>query len=129
LKINVVSKIQTDKAPLPNGHYAQATLCNGLIYTATQIGIDPKTNDMPSDLKSQTLNILNSIKVILEEAGSSLNKIMRITIYVQDISLWEEINTHYTNFMKDAKPARGVIPLNSKLHKGAQVAMEAIAVT
>jgi len=119
--------IQTNKAPTPNGHYSQAVVNGGIIYTSIQLGIDPNndTNTI-KNVKEQAYQVLSNLQAILEEAGSNKENIIRIMIYVTDIKYWEDINSVYTEFMGNHKPARGVVPV-SELHLGYNIAMEAIA--
>ena len=119
--------IYTKNAPEPLGHYSQAIIHNNTIYLATQIPIDPKGNSNEiTTIDQQTKQLLTNIENILLAGNSDLNHIIRITIYITDMNLWDEVNTIYKDFLKDHKPARGIIHVKS-IHKGFQVAMDVVA--
>lgn len=115
---------------LPRGHYSQAVVHNGLVYVSGQLGINPHTQSTEvGTIKDQTENILTSIASILIAANSHLNKTLKITIYLTDISDWETVNGVYARFFGEHKPARIVIPTSSKFHLGFQIAIDVIACT
>ncbi len=119
--------IQTEEAPLPLGHYSQAIVHGDTVYLATQIPInplDPEKN--PESVSDQTQQLLKNIEKILLASGSDRNHVLRVTIYVTDMEMWDKVNIIYEQFFKNHKPARGIIPISS-LHKGYNVAMDVIA--
>lgn len=117
----------TDKAPDPVAHYSQATVSNGFVFCAGQIGIIPATGELKgSDIISQTSQAIFNLKAVLEEAGSSLNNVVKTTVYLTDISSYQKFNEIYGNYFV-AKPARATVEV-SNLPKGALVEIEAIAV-
>jgi 2-iminobutanoate/2-iminopropanoate deaminase len=117
--------INTAAGNQPLGHYSQAVEHGGTIYVATQLGRDRESGAVGS-IEQQTSNILNSIEEILEASGSGMDHVLRVTIYVSDISFWGRVNEVYSKRFGDHRPARGVIPCN-ELHNGCQVAMDVIA--
>ncbi len=119
--------IETSNAPLPAGHYAQATIANGLIFVAGQLPIKPNWEKVLGSIEEQTLQTLENVKAIVEAAGSDLNHIAKVTIYISDISLWEGVNKVCTSFFGDHKPARAMVPVKD-LHYGFLIEIEAIAV-
>jgi 2-iminobutanoate/2-iminopropanoate deaminase len=123
-----IQYVSTESAPPPRGHYSQATIHNGTIYLATQLGVclnDPSTPVVGS-IEEQTCICFKNIENILLSVGSDLSKIIKVTIFISDISLWGEVNKIYIDIMGKNKPARGVIPVK-ELHLGAQVAVDVIA--
>jgi 2-iminobutanoate/2-iminopropanoate deaminase len=118
--------ISTEHAAKPLGHYSQATVHNGTVYVATQLGITPGKSIVVGSITEQTEAALSNIREILKAAGSDLNKVLRVTVYVADIQFWDEVNAIYTKFFGEHKPARGIIPCG-KFHKGFQVAFDVIA--
>ncbi len=121
-----IQSIETKNAAAPLGHYSQAIVYNGTVYVATQLGIIPNKPIMVGSIEEQTKAALNNVQAILQAAGSDLTKVLKITIYLSDIQLWDRVNVVYTQFFKGHKPARGVIP-SGTFHKGFQVAIDAIA--
>lgn len=126
---NNIQYISTASAPTPRGHYSQATVCNNTVYVATQLGVSFDNSGAPKvgSIEEQTQICFKNVENILHAAGSSLNKIVKVTIFISDISLWEKVNQVYITIMGNHKPARGVIPVK-ELHLGSQVAVDVIAV-
>jgi reactive intermediate/imine deaminase len=118
--------ISTEKAAQPLGHYSQAVVQNGMVYVATQLGIVPGKSIAVGSIVQQAKAALTNVQEILRAAGSDLNKVVKVTVYVSDIKFWDEVNTVYSEFFKDHKPARGIIP-TGVFHKGFQVAFDVIA--
>lgn len=119
--------ILTDNAPIPPGHYSQAIEDNGIIYISGQLPVDPKSNEKNiGTIEEQTIQVLNNIEAILVAANSSKENVLKMTIYVSDMSLWDKVNSVYKDFFKDHKPARAVVP-TKELHYGYQIEIETIA--
>lgn len=119
--------ISTEKAPLPGGHYSQAVVHNGFIFVAGQLAFVPgQTEHRPGTIAEQTEQTLRNIEAVLVAAGSALDKVVQMTIYVSDISLWGEVNAVYTRVMGGHKPARAVVPVK-ELHYGYAIEIQAIA--
>ena len=120
-------KIMTSKAPAPAGHYSQAIVHNGLVYVAGQLPINPDTGEKVLDsIEDQAEQVIKNITAILEAAGSSLNQVIKTTVYISDIQLWDRVNQVYARHFGDHRPARAVVPTRP-LHFGFQIEMEAIA--
>jgi len=119
--------IHTDQAPIPAGHYSQAIVHNGVVYVAGQLPIAPgSTGHTVGTMQEQTEQTLRNVEAILKAAGSGLDKVLQMTLYVSDISLWGEVNVAYTRVMGDHRPARAVVPVKD-LHYGYQIEIQAIA--
>ena len=119
--------VSTTDAPTPAGHYSQAIVHNDLVFVSGQLPVNPDTNEkIVSSIEEQTLLALNNLKAILEEAGSAINQVLKVTVYISDISLWGRMNAVYNEFFQDHKPARAVVP-TKELHFGFQIEIEAIA--
>jgi 2-iminobutanoate/2-iminopropanoate deaminase len=122
-----IKKIQTPNAPAPAGHYSQAIVHNGLVYVAGQVAIDPRTGERRiGSIEEQTEQALKNVGEILKAAGSDLGRVLKMTVYVSDISLWGQVNAVYARVMGDHRPARAVIPIK-ELANGLQIEIEAIA--
>lgn len=119
--------VETSTAPLPAGHYSQAIIHNGVVYVAGQLPIVPGSCDRTvGSMEQQTEQTLRNVEAILQAAGSGLDKVLQMTIYVSDISLWGEVNIAYARVMGAHKPARAVVPVKD-LHHGYQIEIQAIA--
>lgn len=119
--------ITTNNALKPSGHYSQAIVHNDVIYISGQLSIDPNTGEKKfGTIEEETQRVLKNIELILKEAGSNKNNVLKTTIYIPDISLWDKVNKVYSNFFGIHKPARSVVPTR-ELHFGFKIEVEAIA--
>ena len=123
----MINFIQTEKAPAAGGHYSQAVEFNNLIFVSGQLPIKPKTGEkVLGSIEDQTRQTLENVRAIVVAAGGNINSILKMTIYVSDISLWGKVNEVYADFFKAHKPARAVVPTKA-LHYGFLIEIEAIA--
>ncbi len=120
--------IETPNAPLPAGHYSQAMVWNNLIFVAGQLPLKPNKEKVLGSIEEQTEQTLENVKAVVEAAGSDLNHVLKVTVYISDISLWDGVNKVYTKFFGEHKPARAIVPVKD-LHYGFLIEIEAIAVT
>ncbi len=119
--------VETNAAPLPAGHYSQGIIHNGVVYVAGQLPIVPGSSDRTvGSMEQQTEQTLRNVEAVLKAAGSGLDKVLQMTLYVSDISLWGEVNLAYARVMGAHKPARAVVPVK-ELHYGYQIEIQAIA--
>lgn len=119
--------ISTPNAPTPAGHYSQATVHQGMVFVAGQLGINPKDPKAPpGPIEQQAEQTLRNIEAILVAAGSGLDQVLSMTVYVTDIELWGTVNQVYTRIMGTHKPARAVVPVKDLRH-GYQVEIQATA--
>jgi 2-iminobutanoate/2-iminopropanoate deaminase len=119
--------VETPQAPRPAGHYSQAVIHGGTVYVAGQLPIDPDDRDAPpGDAATQTRRALENVRHILEAAGSGLDRVLQMTVYVSDITHWGEVNQVYSEMMGGHRPARAVVPVRD-LHFGYMVEIQAIA--
>jgi 2-iminobutanoate/2-iminopropanoate deaminase len=123
LKIKIIN---SKKAPAAIGPYSQALIVDKLIFCSGQIGIDPKTSNLVQGIENQTKQILENLKNILEEAGSSLDKVIKTTIFLTNINDFQKVNEIYGQYFSFHKPARSTVCVAS-LPKGALIEIEAIA--
>ena len=122
-----MKSVFTPKAPRPAGHYSQGMISGNLVFVSGQLPIDPETGEkVLGDIEDQTLQALKNVKAVLEAAGSGLDRVVKTTVYVSDIQLWDRVNRVYAQFFGDHKPARAVVPTRN-LHFGFQVEIEAVA--
>jgi len=122
-----MKEISTQNAPKPAGHYSQAIVHNNIVYVSGQLPIDPKTGEKRlGSIEEQTEQALKNLSEILKAAGSSINQVIKTTVYVSDIELWGRVNAVYARFFGEHRPARAVVPTRN-LHFGFQIEIEAIA--
>ncbi|PJF26205.1 MAG: reactive intermediate/imine deaminase [Phototrophicales bacterium] len=118
--------VRTENAPGAVGPYAQGIIANGFIFTAGQTGLIPGTKTLPEGVAEQTRQVLNNIKGILEAAGTSMDKIVKTTVYLQDIKDFATMNEVYASFFSGDPPARTTVEV-AALPLGALVEIEAVA--
>jgi 2-iminobutanoate/2-iminopropanoate deaminase len=119
--------VHTPQAPGPAGHYSQAVVHRDTVYVAGQLPIDPDDpQSPPGDAAHQTRRALDNVRLILEAAGSGLDRVLQMTLYVSDISHWPDVNGAYAEMMGSHRPARAVVPTRD-LHYGYLVEIQAIA--
>jgi 2-iminobutanoate/2-iminopropanoate deaminase len=124
---NIKEIIKTEKAPKAIGPYSAGVKTEQFIYTAGQLGIVPETgNIIDGGVESETRQSLTNIKNILEEGGSSLNWVVKTTVFLRDMNDFSLMNSIYAEFFLDAPPARSTVQV-AALPKGAAVEIEAIA--
>lgn len=123
-----VEFIKTDKAPAAVGPYSQGTKVGNIIYTSGQLPIDPETGEMlEGDIQDLTRLAIENVLAVLEEAGASLEDIVKLTVFVQDIEQFSSINEVYSEFFSDHKPARSLVEV-AKLPLAGEIEIEAVAV-
>jgi 2-iminobutanoate/2-iminopropanoate deaminase len=113
--------------PVPKGHYSPAVVHGGLVYVAGQLPVDPGGRDMgKASFEEQVGQALRNIATILEASGSSLDRVLRATVYIADLELWPRLNAAYAGVMGEHRPARTVVPVPA-LHYGYLVEIDVIA--
>ena len=119
--------VSTDKAPAAIGHYAQAVKTNGLIITSGQLPIDPATGAFPEGIQAQTRQSLTNVKAILEEAGLTMDAVLKTTVFLSDMNNFGAMNEVYATFFTEGSfPARSAVEV-ARLPKDALVEIEVIA--
>jgi 2-iminobutanoate/2-iminopropanoate deaminase len=117
----------TENAPAPGGHYSQAIVHNGLVYVSGQLPIYPKTGEKQiGSIEEQTRLVLQNLSAILDASDSSLKQVLKVTVYISDISLWGKVNEVYAEIFGDHRPARAIVPTRD-LHFGFKIEVDAIA--
>ncbi len=119
--------VATDKAPGASGPYSQGIAANGFLFVAGQIAVVPGTKDfVAGGIKEQTAQVLNNVKAILEAGGSSMDKIVKTTVFLSDVNAFAEMNGVYATFFGDNPPARSTVQAVLP-RAGALVEIECIA--
>ncbi len=120
--------INTDKAPKAIGPYSVANRVGNLVFTAGQTGLDPLTNELvPGGIQAETRQVLTNIKNVLEAAGSSLEQVVKTTVFLRDMSEFSQMNAVYAEFFPQSHPARTTVQVVAVPRDGA-VEIEAVAV-
>jgi 2-iminobutanoate/2-iminopropanoate deaminase len=122
-----MKKVQPADQPIPKGHYSPGVMHGGLVYVSGQLPRDLKTREpFAGAIDEQTELALRKVEAVLHEAGSDLDHVLQMTIYVSDIELWGKVNEAYARVMGDHRPARAVIPVKD-LHFDTKIEIQAIA--
>ncbi len=122
-----MQKISTSNAPKPGGHYTQGIAHNGFLFVSGQLPIHPETGaKITGSIEEQTLQTLENVKAVVEAGGSSLEKVVKVTVFLSDISLWGVVNGIYASFFGDHRPARAMVP-TKPLHHDFLIEIEAVA--
>lgn len=121
------SAVHTDLAPKAIGPYSQAVVFNGMAYLSGQIPLDPATGQIVAgDIAVQTERVLENLKAVLEATGSSLEMVLRTTVFLADIADFPTMNEVYARYFGETPPARSTIQA-AKLPRGARVEIDCIA--
>ena len=110
----------------PAGHYCHATVFENLVFVSGQLPFPLNSNVLPEGIEAQTIQALKNVEAILESAGSSIEHLLNVQIFIPDVNLWPTVNRVYSEYLKDVKPARTIVPCNP-LHYGALIEINAIA--
>ena len=118
---------QTDKAAVTGAPYSQAIIHNGIIYVSGMGAVDPQTNEIKlGTIEEEAGLTLENVRIILEEAGSSLNNVLTVTVYLLDLGEFDRFNAVYKKYFKENRPARTCIQAGG-LPFGTRVEITAMA--
>ena len=119
--------IQPSDQPQPKGHYSPGIEHNGLVYVSGQLPMTLDTREpFAGEIGEQTELALRNVEAVLKAAGSDLQHVLQMTIYVSDIELWGKVNEVYARIMGDHRPARAIVPVK-ELHFDTKIEIQAIA--
>ncbi|HEU4799466.1 MAG TPA: RidA family protein [Gemmatimonadales bacterium] len=119
--------VATNDAPKAIGPYSQGVVQNGVLYTAGQIALDPATMELvPGDVSAQTERVFTNLRAVLAAGGSSLDRVLKTTVYLADMADFQAMNAVYARQFGDHRPARSTVAA-AGLPKGARVEIDAIA--
>lgn len=119
--------LHTDAAPKAIGPYSQAIRAGELIFCSGQIPLDPVSMQLiEGDIEAQTRRVLQNLAAVLTAAGSGLDKVVKTTVFLQDLGEFARMNAVYAEFFSAAPPARSTVPVAS-LPRGAKIEIECIA--
>ena len=118
--------VNTSKAPEALGPYSHATVINGLVFTSGQIPLNVDGEIVSDDVKAQTKQVLENVKVVLDEAGSDIDSVIKATIFIADMNEFQNINEVYGEYFAKHQPARSCVEV-ARLPKDVKVEIEVIA--
>ena len=119
--------VYTPGAPRPIGPYSQGVIAGCFLFISGQIPLDPVTGDLvEGDFKVKVRRVLDNVKAVVEAGGGSLRDVVKVTVYLRDISLFQEFNEVYREYFQEDPPARAVVGVSS-LPRGVDLEVEAVA--
>ncbi len=121
--------VRTEAAPAPfqGAPYSQAVVAGGLVFVSGQLGLKPGAKEMvPGGIAEQTEQVLSNLQAVLQAAGSSLNRLVKTTVYLQNLEDFTAMNEVYAKHVGEQPPARATVEV-AKLPSGALVEIEAVA--
>ncbi len=118
--------ISTDKAPAAIGPYSQAIEVNGIVYTSGVIPVVPETGEIPEGSQAQAKQALTNLSNLLQAAGSSMNNVIKTTVFIKEMNDFGTINEVYATFFEGDFPARSCVEV-ARLPKDVMLEIEAIA--
>ncbi len=119
--------VHTTAAPAAIGPYSQAVTAGGFVFTAGQLGFDPATMQIVGGgVEAETRQVLTNLKAILEAAGSGLDRVVKTTVFMQDLAEFTAMNAVYAEFFPNNPPARSTFQV-AALPRGGRVEIECVA--
>ena len=123
-----LKSITTDKAPAAMGPYSQAIVSGDLVFCAGQLGLDPATRQIASgDIRVQTARVLDNLSAVLEAAGSGLDRVVKTTVFLEDMAEFAAMNEVYAQRFGTHRPARSTVQVAKLPGTGGRVEIECIA--
>ena len=120
-------RVQTDNAPKAIGPYSQAIKANGFVFASGQIPLDPATMQIvEGGIREQTERVMNNLEAVLQAAGSSLEGVVKTTVFLKDLTDFAEMNEVYGGFFKQTPPARSTVEV-ARLPRDVRVEIDVIA--
>lgn len=118
--------VKTDKAPGAIGPYSQAVETDGYVFTAGQIPVHPVTGKIPKGIQAQTRQSLSNVEAILASEGLTMENVVKVTVFLQDMEMFGDMNEVYGTFFQGEYPARSAVEV-ARLPKDVLIEIEAIA--
>jgi len=121
--------VSTGRAPTPQGPYSQAVKAGNLLFVAGQIPMTPDGEYVEGDIKAQTRQVLQNLKAIVEAGGSSLDRVVKVTVYLADMGDFAAMNEVYSEYFPEHPPARAAVQSDLRFRGGVlPIEIEAVAV-
>ncbi|MFW9925860.1 MAG: RidA family protein [Candidatus Thorarchaeota archaeon] len=122
-----VTQVVTENAPKAIGPYSQGTKGNGFVFCSGQIPANPETGELVSgSITDQTRQALSNVKGVIESAGSSMDRVLKVTVFLKSMNDFSEMNAEYAKWFSEPPPARAAVEV-ARLPKDVDVEIEAIA--
>ena len=118
--------ISTSKAPSAIGPYSQGIKIGEMVFTSGQIPVNPATGEVVTEIKASTRQSLENVKAVLEEAGSSLEKVVKVVVFIKDMNDFGQVNEVYGEYFNENPPARSCVEV-ARLPKDCVIEIEAVA--
>jgi len=119
--------VAPEKAPKAVGPYSQGIAAGDFVFTSGQLPLNPETNTMPEGIEAQAKQSLDNVKAVVEAAGSSLGKVVKVTIFLKDLNDFAKVNEIYGTYFTQAPPARSCVQV-ARIPRDALIEIEAVAV-
>ena len=112
---------------MPVGHYSHGIVHNGFVFVSGQLPMNPVTREVETGaIEAQTELALRNVEAVLHAAGTDLNHVVQMTIYVSEMELWDKVNETYARILGEHRPARAIVPVKD-LHFDTKIEIQAIA--
>ncbi len=122
-----LNRVSTDNAPKAIGPYSQGIKANGFVFCSGQVPINPDTGELVSgSIMIQTRQVLSNLKGVIEAAGSSMNLVVKCTVYLKDMNDFSEMNAEYAKWFGEIPPARATVEV-ARLPRDVRIEIDAIA--
>lgn len=121
-----MKEVKTNNAPAAIGPYSQAVVISNMVFTSGQIPVNPLTGEIPNELEAQIHQVFTNIKNLLEASGTSIDKVVKTTVFIKDMKDFPIVNKIYETYFTHPYPARSCVEV-SKLPKDVLIEVEAIA--
>lgn len=118
--------ISTSKAPSAIGPYSQGIKIGEMVFTSGQIPVNPATGEVVTEIKAATRQSLENVKAVLEKAGSSLEKVVKVVVFIKDMNDFGQVNEVYGEYFNENPPARSCVEV-ARLPKDCVIEIEAVA--
>jgi 2-iminobutanoate/2-iminopropanoate deaminase len=122
-----MKSISTDAAPKPVAAYSQAIEANGFIFCSGQVGLDPASGSLADGVEAQAENVFRNLRAVLEAAGCGFDRVVKVTLYLNDMADFARVNQIYARYVGSARPARTTVAVDG-LPLGAAIEADVIAV-
>ena len=120
-------EVKTDRAPNPVGPYSQAVIAGDFVFCSGQIALNQSTEEIVDiDIESETVQVMENLKAVLESAGSSLDRVVKTTIFLRNMDDFSRVNEVYGRYFGEIPPSRSTVEV-AQLPKGAKVEIDCIA--
>jgi 2-iminobutanoate/2-iminopropanoate deaminase len=126
--VTMLKSINPESNAAPGGHYSHGTVANGFVFVSGQLPIDAKGGKLTqASFAEQARQVLANVENILKAAGSGVDRLVQVRVYVDDVANWPEFNAIYAGWAGASRPSRAVVPTGA-LHYGFKIEVEAVAV-